>query len=131
MKLRFLIDEDLPRSTARLLSEVGYEALDIRDLGLRGVKDQEVLAYACKNKMTIVTADSGFASLVYLSPVKHYGLILLRLPSELPIKTVNEILLKALLNLSPKEITGSIIVVEQDKIRIRFSGGSAGRKKPG
>lgn len=119
MSLRFLVDEDLPRSTVKTLSEAGYEALDVRDVGLRGAKDREILAYACRNKMTIVTADVGFGSLAYLSPVEHSGLVLLRLPSELPVETVNEILLRALRNLSPEEITGSIIVVDQEKVRIR------------
>lgn len=123
MRLRFLVDEDLPRSTAKALSAAGYEALDVRDVGLRGAKDRDILAYACQNKMTVVTADVGFASLAYLSPAEHSGLILLRLPSELPVKTVNEILLRALCNLSPEEITSSIVVVDQDKIRIRPKNG--------
>lgn len=30
MRMRFLVDEDLPRSTAKALSEAGYEVLDVR-----------------------------------------------------------------------------------------------------
>ncbi|WP_334111040.1 DUF5615 family PIN-like protein [Thermodesulfitimonas autotrophica] len=41
MRLRFLVDEDLPRSTAKALSAAGDEALDVRDVGLRGAKDRE------------------------------------------------------------------------------------------
>lgn len=109
----------MPRSTAKALYEAGYEALDVRDVGLRGAKDREILAYAFQNKMTIITADVGFGNLAYLGPVEHSGIILLRLSSELPVKTVNEILLSALSNLSSGEITGSIVVVDQDKVRIR------------
>ncbi|NLU51088.1 MAG: DUF5615 family PIN-like protein [Syntrophomonadaceae bacterium] len=117
--MRFLVDEDLPRSTAKALSEAGYEVLDVRDVTLRGAKDREILTYACQNKLTIITADVGFGSLAYLSTVEHSGLVLLRLPSELPIRTVIETLLNALRHLSPEEITSSIIVVDQDKVRIR------------
>lgn len=124
MRMRFLVDEDLPRSTARSLTEAGYAASDVRDVGLRGAKDHEVFVFACRNKMTIITADIGFSNSVYLSPIKHCGLILLRLPPELPVKTVNEILFRALRKLSPEEISGSIIVVDQDKIRIRLTMGS-------
>ncbi|MBC7348173.1 MAG: DUF5615 family PIN-like protein [Clostridia bacterium] len=42
MTVRFLVDEDLPRSTARALSAAGYSVLDVRDVGLRGAKDTEV-----------------------------------------------------------------------------------------
>jgi len=34
--IRFLIDEDLPRSTAKLLREAGFESFDVRDVGLKG-----------------------------------------------------------------------------------------------
>lgn len=37
--LKFVIDEDLPRSTAKLLKANGFEALDVRDYGLKG-KDE-------------------------------------------------------------------------------------------
>jgi hypothetical protein len=69
--------------------------------------------------MTVVTVDVGFGSLVYLISIEHSGILLLRLPSELPTSAVNEILLRVLRNLSPEEITGSIIVVDQEKVRIR------------
>jgi len=32
--MRFLIDEDLPRSTDDLLRRYGHEAIDVRDIGL-------------------------------------------------------------------------------------------------
>ncbi len=44
--MRFLVDEDLPRSTANVLREAGYEAVDARDLGLRGGTDREIFEHA-------------------------------------------------------------------------------------
>lgn len=44
--LKFVIDEDMPRSTARILRAKGYEALDSRDYGLRGKSDEEVFEFA-------------------------------------------------------------------------------------
>lgn len=46
IRLRFLTDEDVPRSTARILREAGFDAVDTRDVGLRGKSDAEVFAYA-------------------------------------------------------------------------------------
>ena len=40
--IKFLIDEDMPRSTARELRNSGYAAYDVRDVGLRGHSDSEV-----------------------------------------------------------------------------------------
>ena len=35
-KTCFLIDEDVPRSTVSVLCEAGYDAIDVRDIGLPG-----------------------------------------------------------------------------------------------
>lgn len=40
--LRFVIDEDMPRSTAAALVEEGYYVKDIRDHGYRGSSDEEI-----------------------------------------------------------------------------------------
>jgi predicted nuclease of predicted toxin-antitoxin system len=37
--VKFVIDEDLPRSTAKILRANGFEVYDIRDHGLRGRED--------------------------------------------------------------------------------------------
>jgi len=37
--LKFVIDEDMPRSTARVLKANNFDALDVRDYGLRGKDD--------------------------------------------------------------------------------------------
>ncbi len=63
----FLIDEDVPRSTANiikgLIKGLGYQVFDVRDIGLRGASDKKILAKAIDNSMVIVTADVGFAGL--------------------------------------------------------------------
>jgi hypothetical protein len=42
-KLKFLVDEDLPRSTAQVLKEMGFTALDVRDCGLSRAPIVELL----------------------------------------------------------------------------------------
>jgi len=46
----FVIDEDLPRSTAKILRAKGFEVYDIRDHGLRGQADEEILPFATQKK---------------------------------------------------------------------------------
>ena len=43
--MKFLVDEDLPRSTAALICQFSYEAEDVRDIGLRGASDDRIAAY--------------------------------------------------------------------------------------
>lgn len=119
MALRFLVDEDLPRSTVKALNAAGYEAFDVRDIGLRGARDCEILAYACQHRLTIVTADVGFGTFIYRSAVEHRGIVILRLPTEVSVRDLNSILIRALDALSVDEVEGGIVVVDLKKVRVR------------
>ena len=49
---------------------LGWEVLTIQDVGLQGVKDKEVVQYAKKNKLLLVTQDQKPAELADLTGVK-------------------------------------------------------------
>jgi len=46
-----------------LLQRYGHEAVDVRDIGLRGVKDSQIASYAQSRKMCIVTGDFDFSNI--------------------------------------------------------------------
>ena len=60
---KFVIDEDIPRSTGRILKQRGYDVRDIRDYGLRGAEDEEIYKFAQREKAVILTG-----CLLYTSP---------------------------------------------------------------
>lgn len=88
--MRFLVDEDLPRSLARRLSCAGLDALDVRDAGLRGHTDSEVAARAQADGRVLVSADLGFANILVFPPGTHPGIVVARLPNEMPTAEVCE-----------------------------------------
>lgn len=58
--MKYLVDEALPRSVARALSEAGIDAVHALDLGLQGKPDAEVLARAVETKRVLLTKDVKF-----------------------------------------------------------------------
>jgi predicted nuclease of predicted toxin-antitoxin system len=58
-----LVDEDMLQSTAKVLKTEGYEALDVRDLGLRGESDDKIIKSAQDEKAIILTGDVGWKPL--------------------------------------------------------------------
>lgn len=60
--LKFLLDADMPRSSAKLIRSLGYDIEDVRDIGLRRAKDEEIVKYALKNNRIIITRNVGFES---------------------------------------------------------------------
>lgn len=58
MSIRFLIDADLPRSTADVIRRHGYEAIDVRDIGLCTAKDSRIAHGAQIEGLCIISASS-------------------------------------------------------------------------
>jgi len=69
--MRFLIDEDLPRSTDDLLRRYGHDAVDLRDIGLKGSKDSAIAAYAQKEALCLLTGGFDFSDIRKYPPTKQ------------------------------------------------------------
>ncbi len=59
-KARFLVDEALTGLGTEVLTGMGYNALEARQVGLSGHSDADIFAFAWKEKRLIVTQDRGF-----------------------------------------------------------------------
>jgi predicted nuclease of predicted toxin-antitoxin system len=113
----FLIDENLPRSLAPALHAAGFEAQDVRDLGLRGRPDPEVLSLALAQSFVLITADLGFGSLLRGIP-SFPGLVLARLPDEWPTDRVNEVIRMAVETIKGTDLTGTLVLLEPSRLRL-------------
>lgn len=114
----FVIDEDLPCSTAKELTKADHNALDVRDVGLRGHSDEEIFSYVKGHKAILLSADLGFANIVRFSLNLDIGIMVIRFPNEISTEKLNKELLKSLSKLKDKDIYGSFTIVEPGKVRI-------------
>ncbi|MBM4167340.1 MAG: hypothetical protein FJ218_10550, partial [Ignavibacteria bacterium] len=64
MKVKFLLDENLPFELIQLLEKENYLVEHIKKIGKTGLKNGAVYSYAEKNKMWIITRDTDFQSIV-------------------------------------------------------------------
>ena len=63
--MRWLLDEMLPPATARRLTEMGHDALAVRDADLLGAPDREIYAAAVETDRTMVTENvADFAGIL-------------------------------------------------------------------
>lgn len=117
--LKFVIDEDMPRSTAKVLRTKGYETLDVRDLGLRGKSDDEIFKLAQKEKAVMLTGDLGFGNLLHFPVGSHSGIVVAHFPNETSASELNNQIIKAVEPLSEIDFAGNLIIIEPGKVRIR------------
>jgi predicted nuclease of predicted toxin-antitoxin system len=118
--MRFLIDEDLPRSIKDLLQRYGHEAVDVRVIGFRGGKDRQVATLAQSKGLCLVTGDFDFSDIRNYPPGKYAGIVVLRLPRTATasyILTLFESFLRQ--EELVAQIPGKLAIVEPGRIRIR------------
>jgi hypothetical protein len=107
-----LIDENMPRSLAPVIVNFGFQADDVRDIGLRGKPDAEVLAAAARLDAIIVTRDRGFKNDKEWPDDFTAGVILVNLPDDIPAGIVIGRVLALLSNRLPESLLGGVTFVE-------------------
>jgi len=116
--MRFLIDNALSPRIAEGLRHSGHDALHVRDCDMQSASDIEILQLAATQNRVLVSADTDFNTLLALWHEKKPSVILLRYPRKKP-----ESQIKLLLTILPsveKELKqGSIVVIEETRIRVR------------
>ncbi|MFQ5964320.1 MAG: DUF5615 family PIN-like protein [Candidatus Scalinduaceae bacterium] len=116
---KFVVDEDMPRSTGRMLQAEGYNALDIRDYGLRGAKDDEIYKFAQEEKAVLLTGDKGFGNLLKFPLGSHFGILIAHFPDEISTVELNRQLLSDIATLKEDDFFGNLIMIEPGRIRIK------------
>jgi predicted nuclease of predicted toxin-antitoxin system len=76
--MKFIIDEDLsPRVARYLCQECCFDAIAVRDRGLLGATDPEVLEYAFKEDRILVTANIRDFEKLAAAVEVHAGIVLM------------------------------------------------------
>lgn len=116
-ELKFLLDADMPRSSAEVIRALGLDVEDVRDLGMRYSADIDIIEYAQKDGRVVVTRDLDFGSV--LQYPTHPGTIILRLPSEYTAREINDALREFLRSVKRQILKEAIVIVEIGRYRRR------------
>jgi len=117
--MKFLLDESMPRSSVNVLEELNLEVEHIRDIGMVGVPDNEIVDYARENKEIIIAKDIEFGNILTYPPSSHCGVVILRLPFWFTARQINNVLRGFLESVEVNKLENSITIVELGRYRIR------------
>ena len=116
----FLVDENLSSGLAVWLRRFGYRAHAVREVGLKGKDDDEIINWAKSHNTIIITADLDFGEFFYWRSLGSFGVIILR--SKLQSAASFKKLLRKLHNekvLKDERLAGSLVVIEEKGYRWR------------
>ena len=115
---KFLADECTFDSTVEFLRNEGWDVMTIKEIGLRGAKDFQVLNKAQEMGSVLITRDSDFGDIRRFPPSAHCGIIVLKMTYHAS-DEVHAVLKKMLSQLTEDEFAGALFVVDRNKWRKR------------
>ena len=117
--MHFLIDNALSPVFAQELKKEGHDVLHVRDVGMQDAKDDDIFDFAQKEGRIIVTADTDFGTILATRNETFPSVIIFRrTKSTRPIQLLS-LLLANISDISNSLKIGSIVIIEDERIRIR------------
>jgi predicted nuclease of predicted toxin-antitoxin system len=118
--MKFLLDANLPRSSAPLLRGLGHEVEDVREVLPGGVYDDTVAARAQSQKFALVTRDFDFADIRNYPPENDSGIVVLELPEDATAAQINQTLEMFVRNADfLARMPGRLAIVSSWRVRFR------------
>lgn len=115
--LKLLTDENISPKVVSFFRANGFDVYDVKESGLQGTTDQNLLSLANKHQRFVVTHDSDFGTLAINNNQPCYGVIYLRL--KLPTSENVILALSILCKMNPDFQPGSLVVLDEQRMRVR------------
>ena len=115
--MKFKLDENLPVSSAAIVTGAGHDADTVTEEGLVGAPDRDVVAATAEGRI-LISLDRGLGDIRTYPSGSHAGIVVLRLTDQsaaAAIKAVSD--LATLTN--PDSLAGAVAVLQRGLLRIR------------
>ena len=116
--MKLFLDENLSPQHASTLRTEGHDAVAVYEAGISGAADERVLRFAVESGRVLVTLDADFANVMRFPPERTLGIVRLKVHPATD-ERIRQAIQRALLFLHNIDICGCLVVVDDDKIRIR------------
>lgn len=118
--MKILANENVFEPIIEWLRANNCEVISIREIGLSGASDAEIYEKAVKEKLTILTMDKDFSSVIRFPPERCGGIIVVKI-YRLRVNRTTELFAQHFKKLDKTNIAGKLVIITQEGVRIRTS----------
>lgn len=115
---KILLDQGLPRSAGVILSQRGWDAVHVGDVGLAAASDVEILGHAKREKQVVVTLDADFHALLAVNAASAPSVVRIRIEGLKGLALAD--LIEKVWLLSQNDLSrGAMVTVTERSLRIK------------